>query len=506
MTTFRRSVTAITLATSLALAGCGGGATTQSGNRTLTIGVIGEPTSWDPAQAHVGHSLQLYQPVYDTLLLREPDGTLKPMLATQWKYDDDKKTTLTVDLRTDVTFSDGTAFDAAAVKTNLDHFKTANGRQAAQLASVQQVDVVDTDTVTISLSAPDPALEYYLSQAAGLMGSPKAIADQSIAKTPVGTGPYVLSTTETVAGSQMTYTARDGYWNPGQQKFDKVVLKLMSDVTARVNALVSGQVDATTLDAMTAQQAAGAGMSEIPDYQVDWTGLVLFDRDGKLVPALKDVRVRQAINLAIDRKTLLNQLQRDRGTATAQVFGKSSGAYVDELDATYPYDPAKARQLLADAGYADGFELPAPATTGFESANAALTQQLADIGITLKLTTVPVANYVADIFAGKYPIAMFSFFQGEPWVAIRQLIAKDATYNPFHTTTPELQTKIDAVRDGGDQSDEAAQQVNRYVTENAWFVPLYRVDQVHAYNAKKITAVAQTQQAVPSIYNYAPVS
>jgi peptide/nickel transport system substrate-binding protein len=500
-----KAALATAAAACLALVGCGSGGNSAQGSRTLTIGALQEPTSWDPAQAHVGHSLQTYQPVYDTLILREPEGKLSPMLATEWTYND-ARTELTLDLRTDVTFSDGTAFNAEAVKANMNHFKTANGRQAAQLAAVRSVDVVDGDTVKINLVAPEPALEYFLSQAAGLMGNPKAIADNSIAKTPAGTGPYELVAAETVAGSQITYAARKNYWNKDLQKFDKIVFKVMADVTARLNAALSGQVDATTLDASTAEQAERNGLSILKDYQVDWTGLMLLDRGGKLVPAMKDVRVRQAINLAVDRKTLLSQIQRGRGTVTNQVFGRKSGAYVEDLDNTYPFDQAKARQLLAEAGYASGFDLPAPVIAGFEPIHAALAQQLGEVGIRLKLTTTSGPNYVADITAGKFPVAYFNLFQGEPWVAIKQLVTIDATYNPFDSTAPELQTMIDAVQRGGERSAELAKEVNRYVTQNAWFLPLYRIDQIHVVNTKKVTTVAQIQQAVPSIYNYAPAA
>jgi peptide/nickel transport system substrate-binding protein len=152
---------------------------------------VQESRSWDPAHAHVGHILQPYQAAYDSLLLREPDGKLSPMLATEWKYND-TNTKLTVDLRTDVTFSDGAKFDAEAAKANLEHFKTANGPQMAQLTAVSNIAVVDADTIELNLSAPDPSLEFYLSQAAGLMGSPKALGSEAIKTEPVGSGPYVM--------------------------------------------------------------------------------------------------------------------------------------------------------------------------------------------------------------------------------------------------------------------------------------------------------------------------
>lgn len=497
---------------SLLLAGCSAG-TPDTGESTdgesaprggtLTIGQLGDVQSWDTSQAHVGHGLVPYQLVYDTLILRDPDGELSPMLATEWEYDE-TRTVLTLDLRDDVTFADGEAFNADAVKANLEHFKAGNGRQAVQLTQFESATVVDDDTIEITLAAPDPAMEYYLSQAAGLMASPAAIEAGTLETDPVGTGPYELDKANSVKDSQATFTAREEYWNPELQKFDGVVLRILEDISARVNSVISGQVDFTTLDAKSAEQAESADLALIPDYQVDWTGVTFFDRDGVVNEALADVRVRQAINHAVDRETLLDQLQLGRGTATSQVFGPASGAFVDELEDYYPYDPDKAKELLEEAGYADGFELKLPVIPAFATQITALSQQLGEVGITVTQETVPAANYVADAAQSKFEAFNFNLFQGEAWVAINQIIAPTATFNPFKTTDPELSELIAVVQAGDEDSEEAAQDVNRFVTENAWFMPLYRIDQISAYNPETITVQAQTQSAIPSIYNFAP--
>ena len=490
---------------SLALTGCGSSGTPsggQSGPQPLTLGVLGEPRTWDSSQAHVGHGLQPYQVAYDTLILREPDGKLSPMLATKWQYNQDN-TLLTVDLRTDVSFSDGEKFDATAAKANLDNFRKANGPQMSQLTAVTDVKAVDADTVELALSAPDPSLEFYLSQAAGLMGSPKALGSENIKTEPVGSGPYVMDKAASVAGSQLVFIAREGYWNKDLQKFSKVTLKTLQDATARTNALVSGQVDATLLDPKTGKQAEGAGMKLVTN-QVDWTGLLLMDRNGEVNKPLGDVRVRQAINHALDRKTILEQIRLGRGTPTSQVFGKDSGAWVEELENKYPYDPEKAKALLTEAGYATGVTIEVPSLPAEEPALlAVLKQQLADIGITMNVGA-PIANtFASDVAAKKYPVIEFNLFQGEPWVAINQMISTKALYNPFKTSSPELQAQIDAVQTAGKDAGQKAQEVNRYVTDNAWFAPLFRVDQMYYHNSK-VTVTPQVQQAVPSIYNYAP--
>ncbi|WP_427007876.1 ABC transporter substrate-binding protein [Pseudarthrobacter sp. H2] len=498
---------ALILSASLALTACGGGGSAAPAGAgapattTLTLGAVQEIRSWDPAQAHVGHFLQPYQAAYDSLLMREPDGKLSPMLATAWKYNA-ANTVLTVDLRTDVTFSDGAKFDAAAAKANLDHFKTANGPQMAQLTAVSDIKVVDADTIELDLTTPDPSLEFYLSQAAGLMGSPKALGSEGIKTEPVGSGPYVMDKAATVKDSQSVFTARKDYWNKGIQKFEKVTFKILLDLTARTNALVSGQVDATLLDPKTGKQAEGAKMT-LAANEVDWQGLTLFDRDGAKNPALKDVRVRQAINYAFDRKTILDQVLVGQGTPTSQPFGKASGAWLEELENKYPYDPAKAKALLKEAGFETGVVLELPSVPGFETQLAVVKQQLSDVGITVNIGAAITNTYTTDVAAQKFTSMYFSLFQGEPWVAINQIISTKALYNPFKTTAPELQAKIDAVQNGGKDAPKLAQEVNKYVVDQAWFAPMFRVDQMYYHNSK-INVTPQIQQAVPSIYNYSP--
>ncbi len=145
------------LSASLALTACGGGATAGgaaagTGATSLTLGTIQDVRSWDPAQAHVGHILQPYQAVYDSLVASEPDGKLRAMLATAWKYNA-ANTKLTVDLRSDVTFSDGAKFDAEAAKANMVQLQEGQRpAKMAQLNAVKDVAVVDADTIDINLS------------------------------------------------------------------------------------------------------------------------------------------------------------------------------------------------------------------------------------------------------------------------------------------------------------------------------------------------------------------
>jgi peptide/nickel transport system substrate-binding protein len=124
----------------------------------------------------------------------------------------------------------------------------------------------------------------------------------------------------------------------------------------------------------------------------------------------------------------------------------------------------------------------------------------------VKLTSVPGAEYVPSLGQGKFAAANFNLFQGPSWVAAQQIISTDALYNPFDSTSPEIEALIERMRVGGDDADAAAKELNRLVTEEAWFAPWYRPSQLYFYDAAVMTVEPQIQMAVPSIYNYAPAS
>ena len=490
----------------LVLSGCTGADAPAPGpaDATLTIGSQVDITSFDPAQAHVGHYMPFYQAVYDTLILQEPDGELVPMLATEWSYDDDR-TVLTLDLRDDVTFSDGAVFDAAAVKANLDRFPTVNGRQAAMLASVESVDVVDDDTVAINLTAPDPALEFYLSQAAGFMASPEALDGEGLATVPVGSGPYVLDETASAVGVSYTFVPREDYWNPDLQKFVSIEFAILTDDTARTNALATGEIAAAAIPTTSVAQAEGSGVTvELP--AVDWEGILLMDRDGALTPALSDVRVRQAINFALDRDALL-AAGGGFGVATSQPFGIESTAFDESLEDFYAYDLDAAKDLMAAAGYADGFAMTVPSLGAAQDpAWALIGDQLGEIGITLTLEPVAFPDFIPGVAQKKWSAVLWRLFQSETWVNVGQFALPRSLYNPFGTTDPEIERLLDELRAADATDVAAAQALNTYLVENAWFAPLYRVQGPFAFDSDLLEVEQQAGSVVPAIYNYAPAS
>lgn len=496
---------AIAAAVLVAMTGCAGEppATGDGEPHLLKIGARNDVKSWNPNQANVNDTQQMYQVAYDTIIRRSPEGGLEPMLGTSWSYDD-SNTALTVKLRTDVTFSDGTAFDADAVVANMDNFRNGNGPQTSTMRRLDSVEAVDAETVVYHLTEPDPAFLLYLSGSAGFQASPTALAAGSTESVPLGSGPYVYDEARSTTGSNYVFVPREGYWAPELQKFDEVEFVVLGDLTARLNAFLSGQVNAALLDTNVADQAEKQG-NTLTAYEVDWGGLFLMDRDGTLEPALKDVRVRQAINHVIDREGMVRAILQDRGTPTSQMFGPASAAYVKDLDDYYDYDVAKAKKLMAEAGYADGFDVKMPTVGSLRQELMPLVADtLAQINIRVEWVSFPGwGDFVGEVSSGKYPMPYMNQIQGDTWVEVQKMIAPTGLYNPLGTTDPEVADAITRLQNDPEAFDKTAAELGRHLVEQAWFAPFYRQQLIY-FTSPGIDVVPQVQVSCPSIYNYSP--
>ena len=491
---------AVTAAASFALIASGSVAAQAANQPNLTLTSVINVTSWDPATADIGHGIVYYQGVYDNLILRAPDGKFKPNLATKWTVNK-TATEVVLDLRKDVVFTDGSKFDASVAKKNLDHFVKANGPQAATMAGAK-IDVVNASRIKITLANPNPDIIYYLSTTNSFMASGDAVGTTGVRTTPVGSGPYLLDKS-TVPGSQVVFVENPRYWDKSKIKFKKITLRIMTDVTARLNAVMSGQVDVALLDVRTAAPAKARGL-KLHQYNIDWQGLMLFDRAGKVNKALGDVRVRQAIAHAIDRAALLKSVQGGFGELTNQIFSKNSGAYVPSLDSMYKYDPAKAKALLSSAGYPNGFTLNMPAWID-ATMRAALSDYLGEVGIKVNWDNVPAIEYRNAMLSGKYEAAVFQLFQGTGWVNFNLAIAPNGPRNVFKSTNGLINNAYKNVLANPSAKNVNTQMtaVNREVVKQAWFVPFYRLPQL-LFTAKGVNVTPQVQNAIPYLYNYSP--
>jgi peptide/nickel transport system substrate-binding protein len=498
---------AVCAAASVALAGCSGaaGSSSSGSSDTLDIATLTLPQSLDPAVAN-GSAMPFFQAVYDTLIQRAPDGTYRPMLATAWTYNTDR-TELDLTLRTGVKFEDGTAFDASAVKANMDRFKKGGGGSAGQLASVASVTAVDAAHVRLKLSEPDPALLFSLSDAAGLMASPARFGQaDSLKTTPDGTGPYRLDKGRTVIGTKWVFTRTAGYWGTALP-YKTVTISYFDNETAIVNGIRTGQLDAAVLQDAN-QQASIESDPKVKTSKVefDFQGLLLFDRGGVHTPALRDPRVRQALNHAVDRRTMLQQIRQGRGQVTDQVFGPADQGYDRGLDDYYSYDPAKARQLLAQAGYGGGFTLKLPRMSAIvnDALASSLRTDFKAIGVNLVWEQAD-ASVLTKIFKDRaYSGMVMNMGQSATdWTVISTLVLP-GTFNMFGTTDATVKSLVGRIQqETGAQAAADEKALNRHLVEQGWFVPFYRMTYLNV-SVAGVKVTPQSGMAVPSIYDYAP--
>ncbi len=500
-----KRLTAIAAVVALGLTGCAG---TDSGSgdtssETLTLGVLAPATTFSAADLNWANESPYGQAVYDTLLKADPEGTIIPSLATEWSYNEDN-TVLTLTLRDDVTFTDGEKLDADAVAQNLIRFRDGNSPNKSFLADVADAKAIDETTVEITLAQSNPALLTYLTQNAGTVASPASFESADIQTNPVGSGPYVLNQGKTVVGTSYYFDRNEDYWDAEAYPYDTLEIKVLADPTAMLNAIKGGQVNLAKLVNNNDIAEVEASGYTLNPFELDWTGLIIFDRSGAMNEALGKVEVRQAINYAFDSEALLQAYGNGYGTPTTQIFPTSSVAYDESLDSRYSYDPEKAKELLADAGYPDGFTMDMPSTSLVgPTLFPLIEQQLKDIGITVNYTDTG-NNFIADVLAPKYPATWMQLQQDPDWALINFAIAPNSTFNPTKYQDPTVDGLIETIHSGSTEEAEAAtKELNEYIVEQAWFAPWYRIE-LNVATDSKTSVTPQAGNAYPYLWNILP--
>lgn len=456
---------------------------------TLTIAVSAPATGINPASVNTAfatYALLAYEP----LVYKATGGTIEPALAESWEVNDDN-TQIDFTIRDGVTFADGEAVTAEAVKASLDYCSSEASVNRLTMAHVESVTVPADGVVAVKLVAPNPSIESMLSQAGGcgMIISPsglEGIDDLTVDTDSAGAGAYVYRAADSVPGDTYTYIANPDYYDrDAKQHYERVVLRVIANAQAALNAVQTGQVDITVGDLTTAAQAKEAGLN-LAWTPFIWAGLNLIDRGGETTAALGDVRVRQAINYAIDRESIAAALLGEFGVSTAQIAAEGFDGHSEDLEDAYAFDPDKARELLADAGYADGFTLPVMTVAfgGLDLVVTAITPMLAEVGITLEATVATDEKTYIDGMINRQYSAVAVGYGSQPMYEMAQnlVIPTGMPFNGFGTDDPEAMSILDDLaRATGDDQRALAVELNTYLTEQAWFAPVMFGPQISYY-------------------------
>lgn len=460
--------------------GSGGGG--GDGGRTPEI-VMGQMfgfATFDPVMVPA-QTIDYLRPVYDSLIIRKGIDDFEPGLATEWIYDGEAKT-FTMQLRDDVTFSDGEAFDAEVVKANIERgMATEGGPWSPVYGTMENVEVLGDHEVQINFRRPLPSIVESMSSLPGMMVSPAALDDgEALKKRPVGSGPWVLDEAGVIPGDEYPYTLREDYWDPEVQRTERLVIKVLPDATARANAIRSGQVHVITSDGTQAKALESHGL------QIGSMGLLVYvmditDREGEVVEALADHKVRQAMAHALDRETLLQAVYGGMGDPKPTIFPEGTIGYSDVVADAYEFDLDKARSLLDEAGYPDGFKATVHTFAANESISMAVAGQLAEVGITLEIESAADAGiWQAAIADRKSPIMVTGLGVRSAFEIYQTFGAEDGRYNPFNVPSPELEeivAKIETVDPDSNEATELyAQMMEQLILEDAATLPVFSAE------------------------------
>ncbi|RAY15605.1 hypothetical protein DPM19_07370 [Actinomadura craniellae] len=449
---------ALTAALVSALAACGSGSDGAGGGTTLRTLQGLKPSQFDPCGPANGSETAYLAAIYAPLIRTDPGtGKLSPGIATEWKFSDGQKT-LTLKLRTGLKFQDDTPLDAAAVKKSIEQCLAL---QNQQIPGLKSIEVQGADTLVFQLAAPSGGLPDMLGSRIGMIASPTARekeGDKYGAK-PAGAGPFRLA--GFVPGASVTLEKWAGYQQAGlpAAKVDRITSQMISDPSAQVAALTGGQVDfAWRLDYSAPKALQGTDVRAQHNLGVSMSNLSIDRSQGPL----RDKRVRQAISYAIDRSALAKANTSGLSDVGAQQpFPPGNAFHFNELDGAYPYDPAKAKQLLAEAGHPNGLTLRGVAlnSPSFINNGVVISDQLAKVGIKVRFEAKDIGDATKGFYAEhKYDIMSSGMNSGPDWLSIhRRLLSTKSSGNAGNVPIPggeEAIARANAAQ--GDQELQAA--------------------------------------------------
>lgn len=402
------------------------------------------PTLGNPFGANGTPSSYVWMAMFDGLVKLDADGKLAPSLATSWQPVSPTQWKFT--LRPDVKFSNGEPFDAAAAAATINWLSTPEGRRTVignELRDVAKAEPQADGTLLITTATPDAILPNRL--VAAFIVAPKAwatLGPEGFARQPAGTGPYKA---QNWSPSKIELVAFPGSWRaPKVAKMEVLALK---ENSSRYQALVTGESNITQIDIddMDRLDAKSFRTLTSPSTQVMSYAFVTAGKGGPL----EDVRVRQALNYAVDKQALADVLLRGMAKIGSQPAASIAYGYNPNVQ-PYPYDPAKAKALLAEAGVPKNFTLKVDVVVGSVPADGAIYQTVADflrqVGVQVQLNQMPfpawLRNYLSGNFDGNaFGLSLNSLPYGDAARALE--ITSCLRANPFFCDK-ELTAQIEA--------------------------------------------------------------
>ncbi|MBN2049665.1 MAG: hypothetical protein JW760_04415 [Spirochaetales bacterium] len=364
--------------------------------KVLNFALSGDPDTLDPHKTSGTLTFQTLKSLYDTLVEPDMEGKLIPSLAESWDISADGKT-YTFQLRDDVVFHNGDKLTSADVKATFERILSPDtaSPKAKEFGQVESIATPDANTVVFTLAKP---FSSFLASMASGWGAilPKSLIDagHDFDTAPVGTGPFTL--TEWVRDGRIVLARNPDYWMKGLPKLDTVIMNVIPERAVQVQGLLTGQVDVSYI----IDKEDIPILEENPDVVVqnDLSALILVMSLNCSRDYLKDLRVRQGINHAIDKQTVLDVAY--GGGEVIGTFMDSGNAYYKDFTSLYPYDPEKARKLFREAGVGDHeFKLFLPQNYELHvKAGEMYQDMLTKAGLNVQIQLVDWSTWLSDVY------------------------------------------------------------------------------------------------------------
>lgn len=464
-------------------------------DNSLVVGLGTDFVMADPAVGTLGTDIPVLYVMYDRLFDFKPeDLTPKAMLATDWKWSDDKKT-LTMNLRQGVKFHDGTDFNADAVKKSIEYFK-ASGRNR-DLDGLAKIEVLGPYTVALTMREVNSQLMGLLAERPGMILSPTALEKygKDFAQNPVGTGPFKWK--QHVVGQGVFFEKFDGYWDKAALKLDTIEFRILRNATSAVAAVMTGQIDyLPSVDPVNIP-----AMKANPNVRVEiesTIGYGAFKLDTSMEPIDKK-EVRQALAWAMDRPAIARAVYGAvKADGTVLAVPRSYWPSTEAVQDSIKYDPNKARELLAKAGYKDGVKISVciNAQAGMPQPQLKvldiLKEQVKPAGITLDVQQTASTTGCTEIQNKKGAAMLLLMWTGRPDPAITytQMLASNklmpnSVFNLAKRDygADELLVQLNSTFEQAEQK-KIYDRLNALFVEEFPFMPLYSFVNVVAYRAR----------------------
>lgn len=488
---------ALVATAALTLSGCAGAPeqSSEAGGlgEKLTMQFTGIPISLSPALAGGGGSVVFTALAYDPLIYLDGNGELVPDLATEWSFRDDANTELELTIREGVNFQDGSELTAQAAADSMNYFMSAGGGQVGTVGPIDTIVAEDDDTLVITYSSSYPMGPTKLTQMnqLGLIIGPEGVADPDSLLTGMnGTGQYQYNPELSVAESSYVYDRWDGYWNTDAQKYEQISVQIIGDANAVISAATTGQVDFAGGGADSLETAKDAGLSILSAPFFNY-GLIVLDREGELVPALSDEKVRQAMGNAIDRDAIVSARGGEEfATATDQLASEDEIGHIDDFG--FEFDMDKAKSLMSESEYPDGFSMTLLSQTPLDNQSLitqAAISHLGELGIDVKLDVASsIPDFIQKAGSKKYPAIIWPVI-GDTASDYADTFTGEGFTNAFGVKDQTLEDLINAsVVATDDAKTDLEEQVTERSNELAWFLPLISTMNVY-YVSPDVTNV-----------------